>query len=221
MQRINTKTLNKTLPITPNTKKAKLIAILKQWLKENVQGKYLIASDGKKIHFNSNKSVKHIAFDGSSSFLVAQTIPYIVDVFTLGQALGREELKKERKDEFIAFHSYEKTIKIGKYEVKLRAKAGELASGNIEVLPSLIAYTQYILSKKIITDDSSIAVCKNLVEYSKEQPIDYATSDNVVDNNLLIDSKQDDFTFEILAINEIVRDDTMQKFNEYLKNWGM
>lgn len=223
--------INKTLVILRNANKQALYNVVKQWLKKNVEGKYLIASDGKKIEFTANESTWHLAFDGSDEqkYFVARTIPYIVDVFRYGIAKGRQELTKDRsnkKVQFVCFYVYEKTVKIGDKKVKLRAKAGETESGKIEVFPKIIAYTQYVLNDKNKPQVGSKAQSKKMATgESKFRDLQTARTLTdacglYLDNSLILDSTQEESALEILSVQDI-EDNTQQILDGLFKHWGI
>lgn len=112
------------------------------WLKDNVQGKTITAVDGKKIFFNRNLSVDHIANNArkDKSGIVVRCIPFIADVFITGKFVEKQALTKPRKDGKTAFHLYEKWVNIDDFKVLLEAKACEYADGRYEAFGEAIAY---------------------------------------------------------------------------------
>lgn len=69
----------------------------------------------------------------------ASVIPLIPEILISGSVGGREELNKERSDDFVAFHTFEKTVSVNNANITARIKVGELSNG-------LLAY--YLASKK-------------------------------------------------------------------------
>lgn len=223
--------IDKTLAIPRNANKQALYNVVKQWLKKNVEGKYLIASDGRRIEFTANESTWHLAFDGSNEnkIFIARAIPYIVDVFRFGIAKGRQELTKDRsnkKVQFVCFYVYEKTVKIGNKKVKLRAKAGETESGKIEVFPKIIAYTQYVLNDRNKPQVGSKAQSKKTAtgELTFRDPqIAETLTDacgSYLDNSLILDSAQEESALEILSVQDI-ENNTQQILDSLFKRWGI
>ncbi|MDO4440578.1 MAG: hypothetical protein Q4B81_00160 [Moraxella sp.] len=134
------------LVIDKNASKNEIYEQVSNWLKDNLQGKVITTVDGKKVTFNRKYSIDHLSHDGRRSVLASQAIAHIADVFTKGEFVGREELSKERKDKFVAFHAYEKQVDIDGKKVLLQAKAGEKADGTLQTLETLIAYRQKVKS---------------------------------------------------------------------------
>ena len=143
------------LVLPENASRHDLGKTVNQWLKDNLQGKVIIASNGAKIRFNSAQSVKHLIHDGRRGKLAAKSIGHITEVFKTGTYIGRENLYKERSD-FVAFHTYQKWVEIDGYQLHLEAKAGEKENGELETLPELIAYTQKIKEKVALSAFQSI-----------------------------------------------------------------
>ena len=69
----------------------------------------------------------------------ALIIPHIPEILMHGKIGEREELNKERSDDFAAFYTFEKTVQIDELSITARIKVGELPSG-------LLAY--YLAAKK-------------------------------------------------------------------------
>lgn len=147
------------LPENPSHKD--LANAVNKWLKDNAQGKIITASNGTKIRFNANNSTKHLTFDGRQSILAAKSITYVIDVFETGVYVGKQELYKDRTDDFVAFHSYRKWVEIDGYKLYLEAKAGERSDGSVIALDGMIAYSQKIIKKEsqlLTPSDENIAL---------------------------------------------------------------
>lgn len=188
------------LNLPENPSRNEMGKAVNQWLKNNAQGKMITAVDGKKIKFNAS-STKHLTFDGRYSEITARTIPYVIDVFTKGVALGREELNKERNDGYVAFHAYEKWVELIEMglRVHLQAKAGERESGDLETDPELIAYHQKV---------KTVAIALPGIEQTSKLDSSQAwSSDNNglrANNSLTLDDIQADFAFvTILEITDL------------------
>lgn len=69
----------------------------------------------------------------------AVIIPRIPEILMHGKIGEREELNKERSDDFAAFYTFEKTVQINELSITARIKVGELPNG-------LLAY--YLAAKK-------------------------------------------------------------------------
>lgn len=69
----------------------------------------------------------------------ALIIPHIPEILMHGKIGEREELNKERSDDFAAFYTFEKTVQINELSITARIKVGELPNG-------LLAY--YLAAKK-------------------------------------------------------------------------
>ena len=139
---------NGRLNLPENPTRGDLRRAAKQWLSENLQGKTVPTSDGKKVTFNRNDSTDHLSFNASRSKLHAQAVTFVADVFQTGRFIGREELAHERKDNFVAFHKYQKQVEIDGYRVLLEAAAGELPNGELEAVDEMIAYNQRLAGKE-------------------------------------------------------------------------
>ncbi len=83
-------------------------------------------------------------------------------MFQTGKFIGREELAHERKDNFVAFHKYQKQVEIDDYRVLLEAAAGELPNGELEAVDEMIAYNQRLAGKeKVGNAPASIETAKD------------------------------------------------------------
>ena len=153
---------NGRLNLPENPTRGNLRRAAKQWLSENLQGKTVPTSDGKKVTFNRNDSTDHLSFNASRSKLHAQAVTFVADVFQTGKFIGREELAHERKDNFVAFHKYQKQVEIDGYRVLLEAAAGELPNGELEAVDEMIAYNQRLAGKeKVGNEPASIETAKD------------------------------------------------------------
>ena len=153
---------NGRLNLPENPTRGDLRRAAKQWLSENLQGKTVPTSDGKKVTFNRNDSTDHLSFNASRSKLHAQAVTFVADVFQTGKFIGREELAHERKDNFVAFHKYQKQVEIDSYRVLLEAAAGELPNGELEAVDEMIAYNQRLAGKeKVGNAPASIETAKD------------------------------------------------------------
>ena len=153
---------NVRLNLPENPTRGDLRRAAKQWLSENLQGKTVPTSDGKKVTFNRNDSTDHLSFNASRSKLHAQAVTFVADVFQTGRFIGREELAHERKDNFVAFHKYQKQVEIDGYRVLLEAAAGELPNGELEAVDEMIAYNQRLAGKeKVGNAPASIETAKD------------------------------------------------------------
>lgn len=153
---------NGRLNLPENPTRGDLRRAAKQWLSENLQGKTIPTSDGKKVTFNRNDSTDHLSFNASRSKLHAQAVTFVADVFQTGKFIGREELAHERKDNFVAFHKYQKQVEIDSYRVLLEAAAGELPNGELEAVDEMIAYNQRLAGKeKVGNAPASIETAKD------------------------------------------------------------
>ena len=153
---------NGRLNLPENPTRGDLRRAAKQWLSENLQGKTIPTSDGKKVTFNRNDSTDHLSFNASRSKLHAQAVTFVADVFQAGKFIGREELAHERKDNFVAFHKYQKQVEIDGYRVLLEAAAGELPNGELEAVDEMIAYNQRLAGKeKVGNAPASIETAKD------------------------------------------------------------
>lgn len=153
---------NGRLNLPENPTRGDLRRAAKQWLSENLQGKTIPTSDGKKVTFNRNDSTDHLSFNASRSKLHAQAVTFVADVFQTGKFIGREELAHERKDNFVAFHKYQKQVEIDSYRVLLEAAAGELPNGELEAVDEMIAYNQRLAGKeKVGNTPASIETAKD------------------------------------------------------------
>lgn len=153
---------NGRLNLPENPTRGDLRRAAKQWLSENLQGKTVPTSDGKKVTFNRNDSTDHLSFNASRSKLHAQAVTFVADVFQTGRFIGREELAHKRKDNFVAFHKYQKQVEIDGYRVLLEAAAGELPNGELEAVDEMIAYNQRLAGKeKVGNAPASIETAKD------------------------------------------------------------
>lgn len=120
--------------VTPDMGQGARKKAVAKWIATHLQGKLVRSSDGKLIQFNREDSVEHLAFNARRQNLIAQCIPYIADVFSHGEAIGRSEPNHDRKDKsIIAFHVYRKQIELANgYKVHLEVHAAERQEGVFE-----------------------------------------------------------------------------------------
>ena len=83
---------NGRLNLPENPTRGDLRRAAKQWLSENLQGKTVPTSDGKKVTFNRNDSTDHLSFNASRSKLHAQAVTFVADVFQTGRFIGGKSL---------------------------------------------------------------------------------------------------------------------------------
>ncbi|OJU70197.1 MAG: hypothetical protein BGN93_04790 [Acinetobacter sp. 39-4] len=115
----------------------------KSYFSENLQSKQIKTAIGL-VTINSKSKGKMLHRLRPSSALV---IPRIPEILMYGKIGEREELNKERSDDFVAFYTFEKVIQIETLSIIARIKVGELSNG-------LLAY--YLAAKKEVPDfDSS------------------------------------------------------------------
>lgn len=115
--------------------------VLHKWLIDNLNGIVITTSDGKRVKFNRDYSIKHLTYDGRRTEIAAKSVTKVLEVFRTGRFVARESLYKVRNDGLIAFHVYEKPVIIDGNKILLRFKAGEYNTGELMVEPDLIAYT--------------------------------------------------------------------------------
>lgn len=172
-----------TFPFSDNPSRKELNQFVTQWLKANVLGKIITASNGKKIRFNSVQSVKHLTHDGQRGILEAKAITKVLEVFQTGHYKGREALYKPRSD-FVAFHAYQKWVDIDEFALLLEAKAGEKENKHLEALPfDAVAYSQHIKEKTTLPAFQS-------VEVVNDQAGKFKVGGFQGDNNLILDNTQ-------------------------------
>ena len=107
----------------------------KEYFVKELQGKKIKTRIGL-VSVNSKSKGKMLHRLRHSSAMI---IPYIPEILLLGNVGEREELNKERKDDFVAFYTFEKTVTVNEVAITARIKVGELHSG-------LLAY--YLAAKK-------------------------------------------------------------------------
>lgn len=165
-------------------------AVVKEWLRANLQGKSVTASDGNKIHFTRNDTVSHIAFNSQRSNLIAECVPHLADVFATGKAIGFQESSHTRKDtSIIGFQVYRKEVELaGGYKVYLEAHAAKRKNGDLE----FAAYTL----KKAVNSHSSTDIAAD----STRIPDSLFTAD--INHTPAADSVQ---LFRILKITDLRR----------------
>lgn len=191
------------LVIEDNMNNIEVRQVLTKWLKDNLQGKKIMTIDGKLVRFNRNKSIDHLLQDVLvNKTVIAQAMVHVVEVFTTGKFMGRQELYKERKDRFVAFHTYRKWVTIGDNELHLQVKAGELDNGLLEAGDGLIAYS---IKDVGLFDGFSIKnSTKSTPHWQNAQLSGEALGATADNNNLFDDLGQDDYVFlEILELRPI------------------
>ncbi|MEE3608283.1 hypothetical protein ACLQ90_09655 [Avibacterium paragallinarum] len=185
------------LVLPENASRKELGKTVQNWLKANLQGKVITASDGNKIHFNRNDSVEHLTSDGRKGKLEALVISKIAEVFQTGEAKGREELVKPRED-FVAFYRYDKWLELDGYRVQVVAKAGERTDGALESLTKLVAYSGAIYNKATLDSSYSLGLPKQALPAA-----DLSNSGLSVNTSTILDNAQEDEPLATLTILEI------------------
>ncbi|RZN58841.1 hypothetical protein [Avibacterium paragallinarum] len=184
------------LVLPENASRKALSTAVEKWLKANLQGKTIRTVDGKEVKFNSKQSVKHLVSDGRKGKLNAIAVSKIVEVFTTGNARGREELTKPRKD-FVAFHRYDKWLDIDGMKVLAVAKAGEKENGELEAFEELIAYSSAVY--KTTLDNAFQSLGRNNTQAGN---FNYAEG-GLHNNTAILDDSQEDEPLATLTILEI------------------
>lgn len=139
---------------------------VKEWLRSNLQGKSVIASDGNRIYFTRNDTVSHISFNSQRSHLIAQCVPHLAAVFAEGEAVGFQESSHERKDKsIIGFQVYRKQITLADgYQVRIEAHAAKREEGYLE-------FAAYTLKKAPASDGySSTDIAENSTRIPDSPP---------------------------------------------------
>lgn len=185
------------LPENPN--REELYNIAQDYLKNNLQGKKLLTVDGKTVHFNRDQSVDHFSFNAQIGKLETKVLSKIAEVFTSGEFIKREELYKERRDRFVAFHIYRKKVEINEMNLLLQVKAGEKDSGKLEVTGKLIGYSHKLLDSINETGNAPPV----LTSPNGERPSGGYVAITEENNTILDDTQeQDDYLVEILEIRD-------------------
>ncbi|WP_308030333.1 DUF2213 domain-containing protein [Neisseria lactamica] len=139
---------------------------VKEWLRSNLQGKSVTASDGNRIYFTRNDTVSHISFNSQRSHLIAQCVPHLAAVFTEGEAVGFQESSHDRKDKsIIGFQVYRKQITLADgYQVRIEAHAAKREEGYLE-------FAAYTLKKAPASDGySSTDIAENSTRIPDSPP---------------------------------------------------
>lgn len=139
---------------------------VKEWLRSNLQGKSVTASDGNRIYFTRNDTVSHISFNSQHSHLIAQCVPHLAAVFAEGEAVGFQESSHERKDKsIIGFQVYRKQITLADgYQVRIEAHAAKREEGYLE-------FAAYTLKKAPASDGySSTDIAENSTRIPDSPP---------------------------------------------------
>lgn len=132
--------------------------VLIDWLRTNLQGRTITTVDGKKVYFNRNKFIHHLSHDGNIDELSAKATTKIIEVLQQGRFIQRQELYKDRKDNFVAFHIYRKWVDIDDMQVHLQVKAGEFEDGLLEIQigTNLLAYSQKIMEQDSLPNNHQL-----------------------------------------------------------------
>lgn len=139
---------------------------VKEWLRSNLQGKSVTASDGNRIYFTRNDTVSHISFNSQRSHLIAQCVPHLAAVFAEGEAVGFQESSHDRKDKsIIGFQVYRKQITLADgYQVRIEAHAAKREEGYLE-------FAAYTLKKAPASDGySSTDIAENSTRIPDSPP---------------------------------------------------
>lgn len=197
----------KPLDIPENASKQEIRKALEAYLKQ-FQGKTIQTSDGKTVRF-SGKSTAHLANDATKKKeIMPRAIAHVIDVLKAGQFIERQQLYKERKGGFVAFHVYRKWVDIGSKEIHMQVKAGELDSGILEAGDGLLVYAAKDVEKAAMNSSLNVSGSDK-----DEQPSgDHSNSStigatSVSDGNhhtaIFDDVSSDEYIFiEILAVRE-------------------
>lgn len=139
---------------------------VKEWLRSNLQGKSVTASDGNRIYFTRNDTVSHISFNSQRSHLIAQCVPHLAAVFAEGEAVGFQESSHDRKDKsIIGFQVYRKQITLADgCQVRIEAHAAKREEGYLE-------FAAYTLKKAPASDGySSTDIAENSTRIPDSPP---------------------------------------------------
>ncbi|QMT33502.1 hypothetical protein LNQ82_03065 [Conchiformibius steedae DSM 2580] len=173
---------------------------LESYLKQS-QGKTVITSDGKTVRF-SGKSTSHLVNNSVyDKRLMVQSVAKIIEVFKTGEFIARQDLYKERKDKFVAFHIYRKWVDVETESVLLQVKAAELDSGKLVAGDGLLAYSAKELEKgtsQTATLDS-VPTANNTLSPSRT----HSDHSNEMNNKIQVDNSAQDEPYIFLEILEV------------------
>lgn len=94
---------------------------------KTLQGKYINTQIGK-VLFNRD-SIDELPLGTKNNDIRAKLVFYVPQTLKNGEYAGKEELKKDRKDNFVAFHKFINSVQIGDEMVKHCVKVGERPTG--------------------------------------------------------------------------------------------
>lgn len=226
MAKIIAANLDKTIGLPKRYTNQTTAKAIREWFQKNRlldESNYVETRNGLKIFF-TGITEWHLPADVMQSHqkeIALRSVPYLPEVFESGMYKKIEPPYKDRskkRADFILFHVFSKKIKIGKFVVTIRAKAGEYPNGKIIVLPKLTAYTFFIgkLRKTSATD---------LLENPKQSnqdgrghmQIKSASFQSVATFYDSVFDDEDQVGFEIVSIERIksLEENTADRFFQY------
>ena len=191
-----------TLPTHLDEDQADLSEAVSQYIKQNLQGKWISTQIGK-VLFNA-VSAGELKLGTKNNDIRAKLIPNVPQTLKKGDYLGRSELAKERKDRFVAFHTFEDTAQIDGQAVRHRVKVGERDTGEFV----FIAYH----SRGVFDDAKGIVFAPDTVSNNKAGrseahaiPLSQTIPASNMRVNAALDDIEDDadgWNIEIISVNE-------------------
>lgn len=191
-----------TLPTHLDEDQADLSEAVSQYIKQNLQGKWISTQIGK-VLFNA-VSAGELKLGTKNNDIRAKLIPHVPQTLKKGDYLGRSELAKERKDRFVAFHTFEDTAQIDGQAVRHRVKVGERDTGEFV----FIAYH----SRGVFDDAKGIVFAPDTVSNNKAGrseahaiPLSQTIPASNMRVNAALDDIEDDadgWNIEIISVNE-------------------
>lgn len=110
---------------------ANSVEVARDWFKSNLQGKVITRPGFGDVRVSS-KSFKELRRGMRMNPAKVRALPAIPAIIERGEYEGRTELHKERRDRFVAFHTFTGTVEVGGGErVSGRVLVGEDAEGNL------------------------------------------------------------------------------------------
>ena len=155
-----------------------------------------------KVYFGK-KSVGSLG-KGTHDELRAKLVLHVPNTLKTGDYIGREALKYNRNDSFIAFHKFKGTAIIDGQEIEHIVKVGETPSGKYE----FIAYYSRAAMDSIDEKNATFQLCSHLVNGVKDDKtsFNHTVPLNAYDVNATFDDIEDGkdgWNIEIISIREL------------------
>ncbi|UOO93381.1 hypothetical protein [Vitreoscilla stercoraria] len=129
---MNIDLLNTDIHAFMNAGEADLYDAVQRYMRENFQGRYVKTVIGDVLF--TSVATREMRLGTDKDRFRAAIIPFVPNTLKNGDYLGREGVKKDRKDSFVAFHRFKGEAVIGSYTVTHIVTVAERENAKFEFL---------------------------------------------------------------------------------------